>query len=176
MSRHTTTDSDTVGSPSVSAVRYMAPELLKPEGFGMENDNPTEKSDVYAFGLVTYQVSVMYYISTMVIDCNVQVVTGEQPFPGAKEDVIICCVVAGERPSRPPGPNEWVSDDVWNFIARCWSPTWDGRPDVDFVMNALNDAADVVGVRRGESDPTNSQWKRVSRGRSGASYGYQPRT
>jgi hypothetical protein len=41
-----------------------------------------------------------------------------------------------------------VSDDVWNFISRCWSPSRDSRPDVDFVMNALNDAADAVEARR----------------------------
>jgi len=55
-------------------------------------------------------------------------------------------VINGERPARPPGPNEWLSDDVWNFISRCWSR--DGRPDVEFAMNALNDTADAVEVKR----------------------------
>ena len=35
----------------------MAPELLNPRGFGLEDGNPIEKSDVYAFGMVMYQVS-----------------------------------------------------------------------------------------------------------------------
>ena len=44
-------------SPSLGTIRYMAPELLDPTGFGLKNNNPTEKSDMYAFGMVTYQVS-----------------------------------------------------------------------------------------------------------------------
>ena len=105
---------------------------------------------------------------------SVQSITGQQPFPGAKDGVIIYNVVTGERPGRPAGPNEWLSDDVWNFISRCWSPSRDGRPDVDFAMNALNDAADAVEVRRRKLYATTSdQGKRTSRRVSGASYGYR---
>ena len=46
-------------SPSVGTVRYMAPELLDPSGFDLRNSNPTKKSDIYAFGVVTYQVSII---------------------------------------------------------------------------------------------------------------------
>jgi hypothetical protein len=41
----------------------MAPELLNPSGFDMKNSNPTKKSDIYAFGVVTYQVSIMSYLN-----------------------------------------------------------------------------------------------------------------
>jgi len=147
-----TVDPGSTTSPSVGTVRYMAPELLNPSGFGMKNSNPTKESDVYAFGVVTYQV-----------------ITGQQPFPGAKDGVIIYNVVTGERPGRPAGPNEWISDDVWNFVSRCWSPSWDGRPDVNFAMNALNDAADAVEARRRKLyGTTNDQGKRTSRRGSGA--------
>jgi len=61
--------------------------------------------------------------------------------------VIAYNVVLGGRPGRPLA-NEWLSDDVWNCISRCWSPSWDGRPDIGFAMNGLNDAADAVEVRR----------------------------
>ena len=39
------------------AIRYMAPELLDPSDFGLEDSSPTKESDIYAFGLVTYRVS-----------------------------------------------------------------------------------------------------------------------
>jgi len=39
----------------------MAPELLNPSGFGLKNSNPTKKSDIYAFGVVTYQVINLSY-------------------------------------------------------------------------------------------------------------------
>ena len=97
-------------------------------------------------------------------------ITGEQPFPGAKDGVIIYSVVTGERPARPQEPNEWVSDDVWNFVSRCWSPSWDGRPDVNFAINALNDAADAVEVRRRKAYATTTdQGKKTSRRGTGAS-------
>ena len=89
--------------------------------------------------------------------------TGKQPFPRAKDGIIIYNVVTGERPARPSEPNEWVSDNVWNFISRCWSPSWDGRPDVDFAMNTLNGAADAVEVRRRKTYATAAdQEKRTS--------------
>jgi len=57
MSDINTVDPGGMTSPSVGTVRYMAPELLNHFGFGLENSNPTKKSDIYAFGVVTYQVS-----------------------------------------------------------------------------------------------------------------------
>ena len=152
----------------------MAPELLNPSGFGLKNSNPTKRSDIYAFGVVTYQVGNSCFITGTVTKNGIQSITGQQPFPGAKDGVIIYNVVTGERPGRPAGPNEWLSDDVWNLISRCWSPSRDGRPDVNFAMNALNDAADAVEVRRRKLYTTTSdQGKRTSRRVSGASYGYR---
>ena len=82
----------------------------------------------------------------MATQARIQVLTRQKPFPGVKDRVVMYNVVIGKRPARPPGPNEWVSDDVWNLISRCWSPSLDDRPDVDHAMNVLNDAADAVEV------------------------------
>ena len=35
---------------------FMSPELLEPSKFGMKESVPTQKADVYAFGLVVYEV------------------------------------------------------------------------------------------------------------------------
>ena len=167
-------DPGSATSPSVGTVRYMAPELLSPPAFGLEiNNNPTKKSDIYAFGMITYQVSITYSISNVAIDGDVQVVTGEQPFSGVKDDAVVDKVVEGLRPSRPPDPNEWVSNDVWNFVSSCWSSSWDGRPDICFAMNALNNAAGTVEARRRKLSAPNGRGKRAS---SGASHLYQSRT
>jgi len=151
----------------------MAPELLNPSGFGLRNSNPTKKSDIYTFGVVTYQVSIICFLQGTNTQGSIQVITGQQPFPGARDGVIIYSVVTGERPNRPLAPNEWVSDDIWDFISRCWSPSWDSRPDVNFAMNTLNDAADAVGVRRGKMYlTTDDQEKSTSCLGSGASHGH----
>jgi len=38
---------------------FMAPELLAPSKFGLENVVPTQEGDIYAFGLVILQVFVL---------------------------------------------------------------------------------------------------------------------
>ena len=103
----------------------------------------------------------------MTVNNIAQVTTGERPFSGAKDGVVIYNVVTGERPSRPSDTNGWVSDDVWDLICRCWFSSWDRRPDVRFVINALNDAADAVEARRRKSYVTHDQ----DTSPSGALYG-----
>ena len=102
-----------------------------------------------------------------------KVVTGEQPFPGANNGVIIYNVVNGWRPNYPQEPNEWIFDDVWNFISQSWSPSRDHRPDVSFAMNALNSAADVAEVGRREAcATTGDQGEKATRRVSGAAHEY----
>jgi len=79
------------------------------------------------------------------------VLTGQQPFPGARHS-IIGNIVTGARPPRPLGSDEWISDNVWKLTSRCWSAFWDGRPSASLVMSALSDAGDVVEFRRREPD------------------------
>ena len=38
-------------------IQYIAPELLDPATLGLSNRKPTRKGDMYAFGMVSYQVS-----------------------------------------------------------------------------------------------------------------------
>ena len=37
--------------------RWMSPELLYPEKYGISDDRPTKQSDCYALGMVVYEVS-----------------------------------------------------------------------------------------------------------------------
>jgi len=37
-------------------MQFMSPELLIPEEFGIEDALPTPQADIYAFGLVIFQV------------------------------------------------------------------------------------------------------------------------
>ena len=64
-------DSGSTTSPSVGTVRYMAPELLNPSGFNLKNSNPTKKSDIYAFGVVTYRVIDRCFISCPTAKCDI---------------------------------------------------------------------------------------------------------
>ena len=164
-------DSSGVTSPSPDTVRYTAPELLNPSGFGLEDSIPTRESDIYAFGMVTYQVRSAHLVSITTTEDSIKVTTGLQPFPRTNDEAIVRNIVTGERPCHPPGPNEWVPDIVWDFILRCWGLSRDGRPDVDCILNILNDAADAIEVRRGEA--ANTQGKGTSRPVPGAPYEYR---
>lgn len=46
----------TMATTGVGTPRWMAPELLVPEEYGLAHSNPSKQSDVYAFGMVIYEV------------------------------------------------------------------------------------------------------------------------
>lgn len=46
-----------ISSLPVNHVRYLAPEVLNPSAFGLKNGIATKKSDIYAFGVLMYEVS-----------------------------------------------------------------------------------------------------------------------
>ena len=50
--------STTTSKPGV--VRYMAPELLNPSQFNLQNSNPTKESDVYSLAMTAYEVASPY--------------------------------------------------------------------------------------------------------------------
>lgn len=81
----------------------------------------------------------------------IQVLTGLEPFPGAKHS-IVGNVVGGARPHRPPGPSEWLSDNVWDLVCGCWPALRASRPDAGLVMNALNNAGNIIEFKRSEPD------------------------
>lgn len=49
----------TMATSVAGTARWMAPELLVPEGHELDQGNPSKKSDVYAFGMVIYEVRVI---------------------------------------------------------------------------------------------------------------------
>jgi hypothetical protein len=60
-------DHFSAASPLAGTVQYMAPELLDPPGFDLKDSISTKKSDIYAFGMVTYQVRKPCFTSDIVI-------------------------------------------------------------------------------------------------------------
>ena len=139
-------------TPSPGSIRFMAPELLNPTSFGLKGSIPTKGCDIYAFGMVVYQVSRSYSIPDTVIKRRMQITTGRLPFPGVRDGVIIYSVATGQRPDRPSDLDEWpISDAVWDLISRCWSSSLISRPDARFVKDTLENAAYGVEVERTSS-------------------------
>ncbi|KAF9645811.1 kinase-like protein [Thelephora ganbajun] len=104
---------------------FMSPELLAPKKFGMESAKPTTQADIYAFGLVVFQV-----------------LTGEIPFRGLGSVGFVFPVVEGLRPAKPKDAFAiGFSDSLWDFVQRCWDADMKLRPEVMEVVTNLDRAA-----------------------------------
>ena len=103
----------------------MGPELFEPERFCVKDSRRTKSSDCYALGMVVYEV-----------------LTGEVPFSRYNKYATVAKVLRGERPERPKGAEgKWFTDDVWGILGGCWEPKpWD-RPDIEDVLQHLEEAS-----------------------------------
>ena len=119
---------------------FMPPELLAPQEFGATNLRTTPEADVYAFGLVIFQVRENHREHRPVAHI-IQVLTGEFPFRGFWPTGYVFSVVKGMRPSKPrDAPSIGFSDPLWAFVQRCWDANMELRPKVKEVVACLGQA------------------------------------
>lgn len=100
---------------------HMAPELLFPRKFGLPDGRVSKQADIYAFGMVVYEV-----------------LTGHTPFAGEGRwfAEIIMRVVAGKRPSKPENAEGiGFGKGTWELVQRCWGEDRDTRPTVEVISN-----------------------------------------
>ena len=98
------------------SVRWMSPELIDPESFGLEKSNPTKSSDCYAFAMVIYET-----------------ISGKLPFHRYTDFTVPLKVMRGERPRREAE----FKDSVWEMLESCWSSNPDYRPSIEGVLRCL---------------------------------------
>ena len=98
--------------------RWMSPELLYPQKFGLERSRPSQSSDCYALGMVILEV-----------------LSDEVPFSRHQGYVVVQMVLADERPERPK--RAWFTDDLWRTLGQCWLPRPTDRTTVDAVLQCL---------------------------------------
>jgi len=120
---------------------FMSPELLAPKKFGVENSKSTTQADIYAFGLVIFQVC-EWDRGYLPLNHIVQVLTGEIPFRGVQTGDLVLDVVRGVRPTKPENASAiGFSDSLWGFVQRCWDGDMNLRPEVGEVVKQLERAA-----------------------------------
>ena len=102
---------------------YMAPELLIPGKFGLTDSRPTQPADIYAMGMVIYEV-----------------LTGFNPFydlnlvPAA----VVTCVLAGKRPTKPSNAEGiGFGSGTWDLVQECWKTQPTKRPTTERVLQHL---------------------------------------
>jgi serine/threonine protein kinase len=124
--------------------RWMSPELLDPERFGIRDCRPTKQSDCYAFGVVIYEVR------TDVIDSDLrnagltgcQVLCGNAPFwEITNEGAVINAIMNGDRPPKPEAAESLgFTRGLWGIVQRCWLVDASARPDARDLLSHLNHA------------------------------------
>ena len=110
-------------APPLSAdgnLRWMSPELLYPEKFGLDGLS-TVQSDVYALGMVIYEV-----------------LSGQVPFATHQDPEVVFMILGGERPRRPEGDvGRLFTDEIWEVLRLCWNEQPGDRPGVKDVLIGL---------------------------------------
>ena len=116
---------------------FMAPELLSPGTFNRSSARPTQPADIYALGMVIYEV-----------------LTGFPPFHEERwvEYETAHYVITGARPTKPTNIELIGSvDGTWELVQECWSGESAKRPTIDQVLAHLTRVAaysKVVGPTR----------------------------
>jgi hypothetical protein len=96
--------------------RWMSPELIAPQRFGLKSSRPTESSDCYALGMVVYET-----------------ISGNLPFHEDTDLTVFVKVLEGERPPRGAG----FRKDLWRMLERCWKFQPSDRPTIEDVLRCL---------------------------------------
>ena len=96
--------------------RWMGPELIDPQRFGLKNGRPTKYSDCYALGMVIYET-----------------ISGQVPFHKHADLTVFVKVLEGVRPSRWAG----FTDDLWEMLELCWAPQPNTRPNIEYILHCL---------------------------------------
>ena len=102
-------------------MRWMSPELLDPEQFGIKDGRPTRGSDSYAFGMVILEV-----------------LSGHSPFKQYREVVVMRMVLEGKRPERPTAQEgARFTDGLWQMLTLCWKSQRQNRPSIEAILEFL---------------------------------------
>jgi len=117
-----TISSVTARTAASGSVRWMAPEILDPERFGIQSSVAMSESDIHSFGMVMWEVY-----------------TNRNPFDGIRIDAaVIYQIIAGTRPKLEPAT---IRTDFFAGVSQimeaCWQPDWRERPDISVVVSRL---------------------------------------
>ena len=101
---------------------YVTPELLNPGKFGKTNNRPPQPADIYALGMVIYEVPTGFY------PFREQFATYQ----------LVFLVVGGARPTKPDNAEEiGFGNGTWELVKECWREKSTKRPTVERVLAHL---------------------------------------
>lgn len=117
--------------------RNRAPEMTRPGASQNLTDPtyPTKAGDMYAFGVLAWEVGAGSFVHCCLFTRSRQVLTGRPPFSEMTEIAATYSMLSGARPPRPDGCK--ISDRVWDMIERCWHDAPSRRLSVGEVVSLL---------------------------------------
>lgn len=115
-------------SPSSSyalggTARWMSPERISPQDFGLKTSRPSKSSDCYSLGMVIYET-----------------ISGNLPFHEDRGLTIFVKVLRGERPRREDG----FAKSLWDMLEWCWVAHPSDRPGVEDVLQCLETCSSQI--------------------------------
>lgn len=118
-------------------IRWLAPELLDPDKFGV-GFKCTTASDIFAFACLCVEVCLTAAFARPSLTF-VRVYTGEPPFPELQDGIkVIRQVLAGMRPPRPDSTSRLaMSAEIWDVVQDCWKENYLERPTCHWVVQSL---------------------------------------
>ena len=118
---------------------WISPELLDPPPGS--DGCPTRESDIYALGMVIYEVGWLDPSQRPLIYQS-QVLTGHRPFHHMNALKSVPAVLRGERPEKPVGAESLgFSPELWELLQLCWSEMSSGRPTARRLFDQLSPAS-----------------------------------
>ena len=101
---------------------YMAPELLSSEQFGEKRSPATQPTDIYALGMVIYEV-----------------LTGSDPFHDYNLGVIRLLPISNRgTPKKPSNADEiGFGSGTWELVQECWRNKPTRRPTIERILAHL---------------------------------------
>ena len=98
------------------SARWMSPELIAPQRFGLKSSRPTKSSDCYALGMVIYET-----------------ISGNLPFHEDTDLAVFLKVIEGKRPHR----GAKFRKGLWRMLEQCWGSQPNHRPTIGDVLQYL---------------------------------------
>ena len=113
--------------PAVSRVRWLAPEQITSASVAA----PTEKIDIWSFGLLCLEVF-----------------TGKDPYHGHSDLYVPVLLSQGTHPEHPGSTAVGLSPKMWDLMQSCWQIDPGQRPSMSEIQSTIRD---MLPRRDGES-------------------------
>ena len=126
------------------APRLAAPEILS------GNTDISKAADIFSFAMLTIEVWARDTIAVSHATNDYKVFSGAAPFNRSPPTTVAVQIIEGIRPERPAHLS--LTDELWEFIQRCWDQEPLRRPGISEVVDQLRNALTAQDGHAGRTD------------------------